>query len=590
MFIRSVKVPSSSGVVHEYVRVVESVRENGQVKQRVVLNLGRRDSLVTLLPLLQRFLLGDAALPLEHDGPMQVVDASTWGPVLVVRHFFQQLGLWPVLDSCRRWTRLLPNEDPDDDWPSRVLVLIANRLVRPCSEHALAGWLETDFVCDRDGRRYLPQWKRQGRVQVDLTVLQRWYRTLDHLIINQANIEVALYGRLRDLFHFEPDLVFYDLTSTYFEGHGPADLAKHGYSRDGQPRNVQVVVGVVMVAGWPIAHHVWAGNTRDSKTVAEVVQDLTQRFHFRQLVFVGDRGMVTEKNLQVVQEADGDWGFLLGMTRRQNPEAEALIDRIDEERWLECPGGINVQEAKVKPRTRVQEVVCDRVGVRVFVVDSDERRGYEQRQREKAMQRVRAGLEKLQTRVVKGRLKDPAKIGAAAQRVLTRNHGHRYYAWQLTAGQFRFEEHPVNLAREKKYEGKYLIQTDQTDMTPQDGVAHYKELNEVERGFRSLKDPIAMRPIWHFNERRVRAHIFVAALAFLMERMLERALKDAGVPLSAQAALLALQTIRHVRFQTDAEQRTGVTPGSARARQVLKALKITDLRPPTPPEGPQTTM
>jgi transposase len=590
MFIRSVKVPSSSGVVHEYVRVVESVRENGHVKQKVVLNLGRRDTLLTLLPLLQRFLLGDPAAHLEHDGPVQVLDASTWGPVLVVRHFFQQLGLWPVLDSCRRWPRLLPGEDPDDDWPSRVLALIANRLVRPLSEHALAGWLETDFVCDRDGRRYLPKWKRQGRVQVDLTVLQRWYRTLDHLIINQPNIEVALYGRLRDLFNFQPDLVFYDLTSTYFEGHGPADLAKHGYSRDGQPRHVQVVVGVVMVAGWPIAHHVWAGNTRDSKTVAEVVQDLTKRFQFRQVVFVGDRGMVTEKNLHVLQEADGDWGFLLGMTRRQNPEAEALIDRIDEERWLECPGGINAEEAKVKQRTRVQEVACDRAGVRVFVVDSDERRGYEQRQREKAMQRVRVGLEKLQTRVAKGQLKDPAKIGAAAQRVLTRNHGHRYYDWKLTAGQFRFEEHPVNLPREKKYEGKYLIQTDQTDMTPQDGVAHYKELNEVERGFRSLKDPIGMRPIWHTNERRVRAHIFVATLAFLIERMLERAMKDAGVPLSAQAALMALQTIRHVRFQADAEERTGVTPGSARARQVLKALKITELRPPTPPEGPQTTM
>jgi transposase len=591
MFIRSVKVPSSSGVVHEYVRVVESVRQNGRLQQKVILNLGRRDTLVTILPLLQRFLHGEATPPLGQDGPVQILDASTWGPVLVVRHFFQQLGLWPLLDSCRRWPRLLADEDPDDDWPSRLLALIANRLVRPLSEHALAGWLETDFVCDRDGRRYVPKWKRQGRVQVDLSVLQRWYRTLDHLIINQAKIEVALYGRLRDLFQFEPDLVFYDLTSTYFEGHGPAGLAKHGYSRDGQPRNVQVVVGVVMVAGWPIAHHVWAGNTRDSTTVAEVVRDLTQRFQFRQVVFVGDRGMVTEKNLHVLQEADGDWGFLLGMTRRQNPEAEALIDRIADERWLECPGGINVREATVQPRTRVQEVACDRAGVRVFVVDSDERRGYEQRQREKAMQRVRVGLEKLQTRVAKGRLKDPSKIGAAAQRVLSRNQGHRYYTWQLTkAGQLQFDEHPINLPREKKYEGKYLIQTDQTDLTPQDAVANYKELNEVERGFRSLKDPIGMRPIWHSNERRVRAHIFVAALAFLIERMLERALKDTGVPLSAQAALTALQTIRHVRMQAGHEERTGVTAGSARARQVLKALKITELRPPTPSNGPQTTM
>ena len=562
MFIRSIKVPGSSGVVHEYVRVVESVRENGRVKQRLVLNLGRRDTLVTLLPMLQRFLHGDAAPPLAHDGPIQALDSSTWGPVLVVRHFFQQLGLWQLLDSCRRWPRLLPDEDPNDDWPSRALAVIANRLVRPVSEHALAGWLETDYVCDRVGRRYLPHWKQQGRVQVDLTVLQYWYRTLDHLILNQAKIELALYGRLRDLFHFQPDLVFYDLTSTYFEGHGPATLAKHGYSRDGKPRNVQVVVGVVMVAGWPIAHHVWAGNTRDSKTVAEIVKDLTQRFQFRRAVFVGDRGMVTEKNLDVLQTTDGAWGFLLGMTRRQNPEAEALIDRVVEDRWLDCPSGINGQEATEKQRTRVQEVSCEREGVRVFVVESDERRAYEQRQRAKAMARVRVGLEKLQTRVSKGQLKDPAKIGAAAQRVLSRNHGHRYYAWQVVAGQFQFEEHPINLPREKKYEGKYLIQTDQPELTARDAVAHYKELNEVERGFRSLKDPIGMRPIWHRNDRRVRAHIFVAALSFLIERMLERALKDAGVPLSAQAALMALQTIRHVRFQVNGQARKGVTPGS----------------------------
>src|SRR5262249_15338346 len=164
MFIRSIKVPSSSGVVHEYVRVVESVRENGRVRQRLVLHLGRRDTLVTILPLLQRFLHGEPAATLPHDGPLEALEASTWGPVLVVRHFFDTLGLWPLLDSCRRWPRLQPDEDPDDDWPSRVLALIANRLVHPVSEHALAGWLETDYVCDRVGRRYLPPWKPQGRV------------------------------------------------------------------------------------------------------------------------------------------------------------------------------------------------------------------------------------------------------------------------------------------------------------------------------------------------------------------------------------------------------------------------------------------
>lgn len=596
MFIRSVKVPSSSGTVHEYVRIVESVWEKGRAKQKVVANLGRRDVLDAVLPMLNRFLRGEEdsatklAEQLASPGPFEALDASTWGPMLVVRHLFEKLGMWKLLDAGRRWPKLRPEEDPRDDWPSRVVALLANRLTRPGSEHALAGWLETDYICDRQGRRYVPCWKQHGRVRVDLRQLQSWYRTLDHLSLNKSRIEVALYRRLRDLFHLQPDLVFYDLTSTYFAGHGPS-IAKHGYSRDGRPRNVQVVVGVVMVAGWPIAHHVWAGNTRDSATVKEVIDDLTARFDFRRVVFVGDRGMVTEKNVETLTNAEGDWSFLIGMTRRQNPEAETLIDRVQEDRWIECAAGINAREKapEDRPRTRVQEVSCDRPGVRVFVVDSDERRSYETRMREKSMQRTRLDLEKVQTRVAKGRLKRPEKIGASVERALQRNHGHRYYDWELKNGQLRIFEHPVNLPREKKYEGKYLIQTDQPDMKAQDAVAHYKELNDVERGFHALKNPIGMRPIWHHIERRVRSHIFVATLAFLLDRMLERALRDAKVDLSSAAAWQALQTIRHIRIRVNGEIKTGITPGSSQARQVLRALNLSDLRPPTPPEGEETT-
>src|SRR5208337_3317125 len=101
-----------------------------------------------------------------------------------------------------------------------------------------------------------------------------------------------------DLFSLRPDLVLFDITSTFFEGHGPDHFAHHGYSRDGKPQNVQVVVGLVMVAGWPIAHYVWEGNRLDVTTVTEVVGDLIRRFHFAWIIFVGDRGMVSDTNLE----------------------------------------------------------------------------------------------------------------------------------------------------------------------------------------------------------------------------------------------------------------------------------------------------
>jgi hypothetical protein len=221
MYPRTVKVRSSSGIVNEYVRVVEAYRDGGKVKQRVVADLGRKDLLVDILPKLKR-LLGDDSTP-EDPAPLdpQVVDASTWGPVFVVRALFDQLGLWSILDQYLGRAKAVPFAD-------RAFVLIANRLIAPRSEHGLAGWLETDFVCDRDGRRFVPHWHQRRRVRVHPRQLDAWYRTLDQLHAAKDQIEVALYHRLRDLFGLKPDMVLYDITSTYFEGDGPHDFARHG--------------------------------------------------------------------------------------------------------------------------------------------------------------------------------------------------------------------------------------------------------------------------------------------------------------------------------------------------------------------------
>src|SRR5712691_8530870 len=278
MYLRTVKVPSSNGNVNEYVRVVEAFRQDGKVKQRTIAELGRKDVLTALLPQLQRILAGQPPAASEPPsgnepapGEIDVLHAATWGPVLVVRALFEQLGLWQIFDE------LLGKAKEGPSYTDRAFVLLANRLIRPASEHGLARWLETDFVCDRQGRRFLPHWHVHKRVKVHFRQLRAWYRTLDRLIAAKSRIEVCLYQRLRDLFSLQPDLVLFDITSTYFEGAGPKDFAKHGYSRDGKSQNVQVVVGLVMVAGWPIAHHVWQGNRLDSTTVARVIQDLMTR-------------------------------------------------------------------------------------------------------------------------------------------------------------------------------------------------------------------------------------------------------------------------------------------------------------------------
>ncbi len=583
MFIRTVKVPSSSGTVNEYVRIVEAYREDGKVKQRTITDLGRKDTLTAMLPQLQRVLLGVPRLPDEDPHDVDILDASTWGPVLAVRVLFDQLGLWQLLDE------LLGPAKTKVSYTDRAFVLLANRLIRPCSEHGLARWLETDFVCDRRGRRFVPHWHQNGRVQVHFRQLEAWYRTLDRLIAAKDKLEVRLYERLRDLFSLQPDLVLFDITSTYFEGAGPKDFAKHGYSRDGKPQNVQVVVGVVMVAGWPIAHQVWAGNRLDTTTVQEVVADLRKRFSFARVVFVGDRGMVSEKNLDALQR-DGH-GYLVGLKRRRNAQLDGWLQSINESAWINCPMGITAREKKQNPpRTRVQEVASGIEGQRVFVIDSDERREYERGKREQAMERTRVKLAAVQKRVAKKKLTAPAQIGAAAERALRQHQGYRYFAWELRDGAFEFFEHPVHFEREKRLEGRYVIATSEANLDALAAVAMYKELTEVERGFRRMKDVLSLRPVYHQVESRVRAHIFVAALGLLLQTLLQRRLDDAEVDLSAEQALQALETVRHVTFTINGEQRIGVSASNPRARQVLNALGLTNLRPPTPPDDEPTVM
>jgi transposase len=302
-------------------------------------------------------------------------------------------------------------------------------------------------------------------------------------------------------------------------------------------------------------------------------------------VFVGDRGMVTSANVELLRARQQ--GYVVGLNRRRRADVYRYIERATGP-WLDCPVGITAREKSVPPKTRVQEVESDRPGVRIFVVESEERLAYEQTQRLKAMARVRRELEALERRVAQGHLKRPAQIGAAAARILGRAHGYRYYAWTYDAGRFRFFEHPVNLKREEVYEGKYVIQTEEPQLTPVDAVTIYKDLSEVERAFANLKDVIEMRPIYHQTDTRVHAHLFVAALAFLLHRAIEKKLKAARLDLSATEALHVLRSVRVVDFTVGAESKRSVTRGTHRAAQVLAALGITDLDPPTPPREAAT--
>lgn len=557
------------GKTYHYLQILQSFRQEGKIRQRLVANLGRMDLLGQNLDRLVAALSKYCKEKLISTGQMQCKDSVSWGPVLLARYLWQQIGLSEIVAKHCQSPRHRFNV------AETAFVLVANRLCEPASEHGLARWLEHTFVCDRQGRRWQPNWipaesvSKNQRVKVQHSQLNQWYRTLDALLAAKEKIEQALYHRVRDLFNLKVDMVFYDLTSSYFCRRQPVGaLRHHGHSKDKRPRQVQVVLGVVMANGFPIAHHVFAGNTAEESTLQKVLTDLQGRFGIRHIMVVSDRGLVSPENLQFLSEQQ--FSYLLGIGSRRSEQAHQVLSRLDANKWQQVDEGNQVQEIHLEDNR-----------TRYFVIDSQERKDYEQSMRQRSMQRARQQLQKVKSKVVAGRLKDPAKMGAAASRAVSNNHGHRYYYWQVTGpGQFDFFEDKDKLQAEIAREGKYILKTDNPDITATEAVACYKELNTVERGFRDLKDVIEMRPMYHKTDERIEAHIFVASLALFLKRSLEYQLAEKLPEISATDAFAAIRSIGIAELDFAGQSKRLVCAGGRDARRIVAALGIKDMEPP----------
>jgi len=541
----------------------------------VVANLGRldlvTDQLEELIDKLRRYCPG-AFVRRSEVGNKESV---SWGPILVARRLWEELHLDVILERfCQGRHGFQVAE--------RAFVLVANRLCSPRSEHGLARWLDQMYVCDRHGVRFLPEWlpeaevTHEQRVKVSGSWLAPWYRTLDAVYERKEAIERELFLRLRDLFHLKVDLVFYDLTTLYFERREPKEqLRRHGSSdKDGKPRNVKVLLGLVMVNGFPLASHVFAGNRAEKKTVPAVVEDLRQRFGIREVIFVSDRGIASAENRRLLGSLDS-YHYLFAHRGRRDTKAQEWLGRTTEN-WQDCGAG-----------TRVQEVYSGEESLRVFVVESEERSEYEQAMRCKSMERAEAHLSKVRAAVAAGRLKKAASIGARAARALAKDNGCRYFSYRIDGdGHFEYWQDQQKMAAETGREGRYLLTTDHKTLSPMEAVHHYKELGDVEESFRNLKDLIEGRPVFHKTDQRACAHLFVAHLALLLLCHLRRRLEEAGLALSPRDALQAAHSLGVAVLDMNGQTEVLAAGAKRDCRRVLDALDILDTRPPSPPLCP----
>ncbi len=501
---------------YEYLQLIESYRDGDRTRQRVIHSFGNLEHIPEqqrrqLVRSLQR------ALGLDETTPAQLaaLDTRRFADVLALRRLWQELELPAII------RRLTGQRAVEFDLELVSFLMVAHRLIDPGSKLALTRWL--------------PQVHLDGH-ELDSIQVQHCYRALDILDEIGCEIEEALFVRLSDLFARELSVVFYDLTSTYFEGDGPSDAA-YGYSRDRRPDQKQILIALAVDRrGLPISHLTFPGNLLDHRTLEEALGHLRERFEIGRTIFVADGGVMTGPNVERLTASGYRHVLALPKGRALARELAAGIEWAAED----------VIGDNVMARAVTREDVPD---LTWLVCYNPERAEQEAQIRQARLDRAAQALGDLQRRVAAGHVKDHHKILGAAAGALSRTGAKRYFTVHSDGdGQFEFELRRERLAEAARLDGYYFLQTD-AELEPAEMLAAYKTLQQGERGFRHLKDVIRLRPIYHWADRRVRGHVFVCMLAYLLERTLELRLEAAGCSQSAAMALGKLEPIRVVRNQ-----------------------------------------
>jgi transposase len=556
-----VKVSSvcSGKRTYRYLTLAESFRnEDGQPRSRIVARLGEVSEMTTSGELERIVDALSAQLGRGSSPQLTAESAPSYGAMAACDAYFSRLLLDELFDGIGRRRRSAGLSDA-------VFAMVANRLSDPSSKRRCVNdWLGADAA--------LPEARSAPS-------LDRLYRALDAVADSKDEIEAHLFTELCNLANLDLRLVCYDLTSTYFEGEERTSARfpskAFGYSRDHRGDRPQVVIGLLVTSdGIPIAHHVFAGNTADRSTLPQVMADLQARFGVGRIALVADRGLISEENLAEV--AANGFDHVLATRLHRDPSVAAVLQAASSEQAKFVGIGDD--------GTKATEVVYE--SRRYVVVDSPRRHVRDDARRTELLAVTEDRLIALANRVRQGRLVDPAKIGAAADRILRDSGVARCFRTKIAHGVFTwdYDEEAMDY-EENLLAGRYVITTslDQKTASTTQVVAHYKSLQSVERRFRVLKDFLALRPVFHYTEKRVRGHVAICVLAAVIEAVMALDLGVAKITdpdlgdqlLSARRALRELERVRMIRFvDSNGDEQQVVTRPKPLQTSILTAFGV----------------
>ena len=543
MFTRIVEV-KKKGKNYKYLRLVENSWKNGKTVQRVVANFGNVDTLnVKKIDSAIASLLRYSSGYFKDIRKLKTLNVKQLGEILAGEKIWKELEMNDILRRYLNHTRLSGNAT------LLIKTMILSRLVEPMSKLALSENYQQLALSELEGKSFIPQ---------------HFYRAMDELIPHKDRIEIALHEREKGLYSMNLNLVFYDLTSSYFEGDA-CPLGKHGYSRDHRRDREQVVTRLLVTdEGMPIAHQVYPGNTKDSTTLTGQITALKQRFSVKHCVIVVDRGLVTKDNLtELVSEG---YQYIVALRKRKRelfqPVLQAGRDRLQP---------VEGQKNLLGFETTVEEFGGDRV---IFYHNS-EKAEVEARHRQERLTKAKTRLKEIQGLFLSGKRKDREKLLQQAARYLERKKLTRFFQLHTDENKgitFTLKQEKVEF--EAELDGLFVLRTNREDLSIAELVSAYKTLARAESAFKELKDFIDLRPMRHWTEQRVRAHIFICVLAYLVESCIEIKLKEKGLEMTARKSLDILSEIKLVDQEIEGMKICTYSQPSAESRRIIKALGL----------------
>jgi transposase len=575
MYLRTTKRRNADGSEVSYYQLAENTWDASRrcAVAKVVHNFGRADQvdgdmLRRLAKSILRVFGGEEPSATGVPGDVRIRDTRTYGGVYVLEALWKEIGIDTVLleRDARDFVEHAEKDTTEEaarTFERALFLMVANRCLSPCSKlYCWEQWLREEV--------FLPSAQ-------DLE-LHHLYLAMDFFEKHKAVVEKAIYFKMADLMNADVDLIFYDTTSLHFEideededetvckrlARTYEPQRKRGHSKNGRTDAPQIVVGLAVTRdGLPVRSWVFSGETSDVTTVEKVKEDL-RGWRLGRCVFVGDAGMNSEENRRKL--ALGNGKYILASRMRAGDEVT---------------NDVLARQGRYKPvrdNLRVKEVtVGDGERRRRYVVCHNPTEEKRQRQhRAKVIKELEAELATLRTR-------DDGKLSQRARELITSGRYGKYLR-ETERGELLVSRAAIH--DEERYDGKWVITSNDDTLTPEDLALGYKQLLRVEACWRQMKSGLKMRPVFHYRPWRIRAHISIAVLALLLERIAEIRTGETWRNLADR--LEKIQVVEYDRGEARIQQTTEVRPEAVELLQKLKVAlppKIHSVAP-VPPDAP----